>query len=119
MNLCHKRKQLVKSNSTFYLLDDFNKMEMCSKPYWGVTPLHQAVRNNDKQTVRLLLENGAFANAIDDHGITPILLAGASAENMGDYEEILWLLIQRGADVDACSVYTGMGVMFENRLCLF
>lgn len=54
---------------------------------WERTPLHQAVRNNHAEVVRILVDNGADVNAKDERLITPLLLAG-SAVNRDDHEEM-------------------------------
>ncbi|RLU16292.1 hypothetical protein DMN91_012052 [Ooceraea biroi] len=54
---------------------------------WGRTPLHQAVKNNYADVVRILVEGGADVNAKDERMITPLLLAG-SAVNRDNHEEM-------------------------------
>ncbi|XP_072765725.1 transient receptor potential cation channel subfamily A member 1 homolog [Anoplolepis gracilipes] len=54
---------------------------------WGRTPLHQAVKNNRADVVRVLVEHGADVNAKDERLITPLLLAG-SAVNRDDLKEM-------------------------------
>jgi ankyrin repeat protein len=41
----------------------------------GQTPLHLAVRHNNLEAARVLLENDADVNAEDRHGVTPLQLA--------------------------------------------
>ncbi|XP_043797475.1 transient receptor potential channel pyrexia-like isoform X3 [Apis laboriosa] len=47
---------------------------------WGRTAMHQAVKNNHPEVVKLLVNAGADVNARDDRGITPLLLAGSKVE---------------------------------------
>lgn len=54
---------------------------------WGRTPLHQAVKNNHADVVRVLVEGGADVNVKDERLITPLLLAG-SAVNRDDLNEM-------------------------------
>jgi ankyrin repeat protein len=49
--------------------------------YFGMTPLHAAVRAGDTNTVGFLLEAGADANARDCYGRTPLFYATGSYEN--------------------------------------
>jgi ankyrin repeat protein len=43
----------------------------------GLTPLHEAALSGDGQIVRLLLDNGANADATSNDGITPLAIAVA------------------------------------------
>ncbi|KAL6439459.1 hypothetical protein ACFW04_003941 [Cataglyphis niger] len=54
---------------------------------WGRTPLHQAVKNNHADVVRILVKHGADVNVKDERLITPLLLAG-SAVNRDDLKEM-------------------------------
>ncbi|KAG5334525.1 PYX protein, partial [Acromyrmex charruanus] len=54
---------------------------------WGRTPLHEAVKNNHADVVRVLVEGGANVNVKDERLITPLLLAG-SAVNRDDLNEM-------------------------------
>lgn len=54
---------------------------------WGRTPLHQAVKNNHADVVRVLVKHGADVNVKDERLITPLLLAG-SAVNRDDLKEM-------------------------------
>src|SRR6185503_17633593 len=44
----------------------------------GTTALHWAVRGNDVQKVRALLGTGANANAANNYGMTPLILAATN-----------------------------------------
>jgi ankyrin repeat protein len=39
---------------------------------FGRTPLHEAARNGDRDTMKLLLDRGANVNAKDEAGDTPL-----------------------------------------------
>lgn len=54
---------------------------------WGRTPLHEAVRNNHPEVVKILVTAGARVDAKDDRGVTPLLLAGSKV-NEHDSEEL-------------------------------
>lgn len=79
--------------------------------------MHQAVKGNHKEVVKILLQNGADANAEDEHKVTPILLAGAGLrwDNVSTYEEIMSLLISYEADVDVYNSYTGEFFLCINK----
>jgi uncharacterized protein len=47
-------------------------------PRMNVTPLHQAVKQNHAQVVRVLLAHGALASIVDGEGKTPIQIAEAN-----------------------------------------
>lgn len=63
------------------------------KDQFGFTPLHLAVRKNDTQMVKYILEFDPNLNSKDDFGDTP-LIDGARNNNM----DIVKLLICKGAD---------------------
>ncbi|XP_075237615.1 transient receptor potential cation channel subfamily A member 1 homolog isoform X2 [Lycorma delicatula] len=72
---------------------------------WGRTPLHQAVEGVHDECVQLLLDKGADVNALDEKGISPLLLATKKIKP-GDYsairryENIVNQLISNGANVN-------------------
>ena len=75
-----------------------NGLDINTKCYWGLTPLHQAVRyNTNTEVVTYLLNNGADVNAKDDYGITPL----HNAIDCRSSTTVIKLLIDKGADVNA------------------
>jgi ankyrin repeat protein len=60
--------------------------------------LVSAIRNEDAQVARKLLDNGADVNARDAQGNTPLILASFYAS-----PECVELLIEKGADVNAAN----------------
>lgn len=68
----------------------------------GMTPLITAVKQDDLEKVRLLLQNGADVNARDKHSRTSLLI---TAKRKGDWYykgfEIAKLLLDHGADPEA------------------
>jgi ankyrin repeat protein len=79
----------------------------------GTTPLLAAIINDNMQTARVLVEAGANVNAVDWYGQTPLWAAvdvrnldvpGPTRENGVNRErvlELIELLLERGADVNA------------------
>ena len=63
---------------------------------FGITPLHLAVDGGHRETVELLIVNGADVNAKDNKGRTPLHFAVIFG-----HKEITELLIVNGADINA------------------
>ncbi|XP_011632918.1 transient receptor potential channel pyrexia-like isoform X1 [Pogonomyrmex barbatus] len=79
---------------------------------YGRTPLHEAVKNNHAEVVRILVKNGADVNANDDGQITPLLLAGSMVNRddlnkMTKFVEIIKILVDAKVDVDVAHPETG------------
>ncbi|XP_012228619.1 transient receptor potential channel pyrexia-like isoform X1 [Linepithema humile] len=79
---------------------------------WGRTPLHQAVRNNHADIVRILIEGDANVDVQDDHNITPLLLAGNvmnrnKANEMAKFVEIIEILVFAKAAINSVHPSTG------------
>ncbi|XP_020298541.1 transient receptor potential channel pyrexia-like [Pseudomyrmex gracilis] len=55
---------------------------------WGRSPLHQAVKNNHADVVRILVESGARVDVRDERLTTPLLLAGIAVTNRDDPNEV-------------------------------
>ena len=70
----------------------------------GSTPLHEAVRNNRKEIVELLIAEGANVNTRDRSGETALY----QAAHMG-YLELCKLLINNGADLNISTSKITMG----------
>ncbi|MHC9544834.1 MAG: ankyrin repeat domain-containing protein [Vulcanimicrobiota bacterium] len=68
-----------------------------SKDWIGQTPLYYAVRNNNEEMVKFLLDNGAIIDAIDNDGNTPL----ASTYSL----KMIKLLVEGGADINVKSAY--------------
>jgi ankyrin repeat protein/truncated hemoglobin YjbI len=67
---------------------------------YGLTALHYAVRGGKLPLIKLLLERGARANALDDDGLTPLLHL-SKTRSKADPIPVMKLLVASGADVDA------------------
>ncbi|EFN80263.1 Transient receptor potential channel pyrexia [Harpegnathos saltator] len=79
---------------------------------WGRTPLHQAVKNNHADVVRLLVEAGADVNAKDENLVSPLLLAGSAvnrddSQEMAKFVEIIKTLVSGKAFVNIIHPDTG------------
>ncbi|MGD9563574.1 MAG: ankyrin repeat domain-containing protein [Pyrinomonadaceae bacterium] len=66
------------------------------KNYDGVTPLFVAVENGNLEMVKLLLDHGADANAVDNTKRTPLMSLDSDAT-----PELVERLIRAGAETDA------------------
>ncbi|XP_012535809.1 transient receptor potential channel pyrexia isoform X3 [Monomorium pharaonis] len=79
---------------------------------WGRTPLHQAVKNNHADVVRVLVDGGADVNVKDECLITPLLLAGSAVNRddlneMTKFVEIVRILVAAKVFVDIIHPDTG------------
>ena len=64
--------------------------------WWGISPLHEAARNNNVAAVDFLIENGAQVNQQDKNGAIALHLAVTC-----NSREIVELLIRKGSLVNA------------------
>jgi len=67
---------------------------------YTLTALHYAVRGGKLPLIKLLLERGADANALDGFGLTPLLQL-SKTRSKADPVPVMELLAASGADVDA------------------
>nr|XP_034187818.1 transient receptor potential channel pyrexia-like [Osmia lignaria] len=79
---------------------------------WGRTALHQAVKNNHSEVVRILVEARVNTNVEDERGITPLLLAGSTVtqedpNEMSKFVRIVEYLVQGKASTNAVHPDTG------------
>ncbi|KAH9047930.1 ankyrin repeat-containing domain protein [Lactarius deliciosus] len=65
------------------------------------TPLHDASSVNNLKAVRVLLDNGAYANAKTNLGLTPLHQVGSDVFSNELSSGVIQLLIERGANVNA------------------
>lgn len=63
----------------------------------GLTPLHHAVDALAQRGCRILLERGANPNVIDNHGLTPLMMACSRGGTRAS--ELALMLIDYGCDV--------------------
>lgn len=85
---------------------------------WGRTPLHQAVKNNHADVVRILVEGGADVNVKDERLITPLLLAGSAVNRddlneMTKFVEIVRILVAAKVFVNIIHPDTGISQSIE------
>jgi ankyrin repeat protein/truncated hemoglobin YjbI len=81
---------------------------------YGLTALHYAVRGGKLPLIKLLLERGAQANALDDDGLTPLLHL-SKTRSKADPIPVMELLAERGATVDARDATQGTLLMYFAR----
>jgi ankyrin repeat protein/truncated hemoglobin YjbI len=67
---------------------------------YGLTALHYAVRGGKLPLIKLLLERGAQADALDLDGLTPLLHL-SKTRSKADPIPVMELLVANGANVDA------------------
>ena len=67
---------------------------------YGLTALHYAVRGGKLPLIKLLLERGAHADALDENGLTPLLHL-SKTRSKADPVPVMELLAERGANVNA------------------
>lgn len=91
--------------------------------------MHQAVRYNHADVVRVLVEGGANVNVEDERLITPLLLAGSAVNcddlnEMTKFVEIVRILVAAKVFVDFIHPDTGISqsieryvIPIEQRLC--
>ncbi|XP_076238945.1 transient receptor potential channel pyrexia [Calliopsis andreniformis] len=79
---------------------------------WGRTALHQAVKNNHSEVVKLLVNANTDVNVQDERGITPLLLAGSSviqkdSIEMSKFVDIIEILVSAKASLNVIDPNTG------------
>ncbi|CAI9105335.1 OLC1v1004232C1 [Oldenlandia corymbosa var. corymbosa] len=73
--------------------------------FTGGTPLSHAVEGEHKPTVIYLINNGADLNKSDSDGITPLHSAVKKVRLFVGSTELVKLLISKGADISASSIF--------------
>jgi ankyrin repeat protein len=66
----------------------------------GYFPLHEAARKRDKQTIKLLLQNGADPNQVNEIGIPPLVFLYTLDKSPPLDLEILQLFLDHRADIN-------------------
>uniref|UniRef100_A0A2N9HY79 Reverse transcriptase Ty1/copia-type domain-containing protein n=1 Tax=Fagus sylvatica TaxID=28930 RepID=A0A2N9HY79_FAGSY len=86
-----------------WLLQDLGIDCSTAVPIHCQTPLHHAILGENYDTAVYLLENGANPNAATNQGFTSLHYAAYKSCMVAGIEELLRLLISKGAKVDAIS----------------
>lgn len=78
--------------------------------------MHQAVKNNHPEVVKMLVDAGADVNVRDDRGITPLLLAGSKVEKedsieISKYNCIIEILVSAKVSINV--VHPDTGIIYE------
>jgi ankyrin repeat protein len=81
---------------------------------YGLTALHHAVRGGKLPLIKLLLERGAQANALDDDGLAPLLHL-SNTRSKADPIPVMELLAAGGANLDARDEAFGTLLMYFAR----
>jgi ankyrin repeat protein/truncated hemoglobin YjbI len=81
---------------------------------YGLTALHYAVRGGKVPLIKLLLERGAQADALDESGLTPLLHL-SKTRSKADPIPVMELLAASGANVDARDETQGTLLMYFAR----
>ena len=81
---------------------------------YGLTALHYAVRGGKLPLIKLLLERGASANALDEDGLTPLLHL-SKTRSKADPIPVMELLAASGANVDERDETQGTLLMYFAR----
>lgn len=69
-----------------------------------------AVKTNEAEEVKKLLDDGADVNSVDEWGETPLMWAAR-----GGWPEMALLLLERGADADAQNEEDDTALTLANR----
>lgn len=81
-------------------------LQLTPPDIWGRTPLHLAAKAGHVDIVKMLIQKSADVDAQDCKGITPLLLAGCIGDR-GVFENIVQVLVEKGADVTKMNIITG------------
>jgi hypothetical protein len=66
----------------------------------GQTPLHYCCNHRNYEAAKILIENGAEIDSIDENGRTPLLVAVNDYRGQKALLKIILYLIEKGADLD-------------------
>ena len=87
----------IRDGNTAFIKTHLSKSDLAVRDKRGATPLMHAAAFGNFETLKLLVDAGADANAHNDHDATALLWAARDTEKAR-------LLIERGADVNATSM---------------
>lgn len=66
----------------------------------GQTPLHYCCNDSNYEAAKILIENGAEVDSVDETGRTPLFIAIGKYRGQKDCLKIILLLLENGADLD-------------------
>jgi ankyrin repeat protein len=72
----------------------------------GLTPLHMSCIYRNYEAAKILIENGAEIDSIDEIGRTPLFIAIGNYRGEKDVLKIILLLLEKGADLDKPNNYS-------------
>jgi ankyrin repeat protein len=94
-SLCRNNK--IEQLEDFFALEAFSIDE---RDEYGNALIHVGAQNGNKKIIKMLLRNGAFINAQNSNGQTPLHFCFAFGyKDLGEY------LISKGADDSLCNKY--------------
>jgi ankyrin repeat protein len=80
-----------------------NRSLAVERGYRNYTSLHWAAMGGHYQVAKLLLDNGAEANAVSEENVSPLYLAA-----LAGHSELVRLLLSHGADTGLHCHYSGI-----------
>ena len=97
-----------------YLVKQLLSPAIINSPlYTGISPLGLAIACNKKDVVKLLLDQGARVDFPDRYGVPPILYAFENNWGTPEYIEIVTLLLERSAKINARHPEHGATVLHQ------
>lgn len=87
-------------------------MDINQKDKDGLTPLINAIQDNNFLNVKMLIEEGADVNITDNSGFSPLMIACLAPDHTKDNLDIIKLLLNSGADKSIrCSGYSAKNIV--------
>jgi len=88
-----------------------DKTAAINTKYNEVYPIFAAVRNDNKTTIQMLLDKGAYINVKDSEGYTPLMFAAQEG-----YAQTVQFLLNKGASIDTetNNGHTALSIAIQN-----